>query len=145
MFSNDGNTILRSAGLIHRDTILRPNSTISLANHTEYVQSGWTHQRVDGGPDLRFKHNPPLGYYRQRGFILSVDEQSKHYEQDPSELVAMLQAWRSYWNELIQNSRTDKPGSSTFQLNRPQILGVATCCRCRTSQAFVLGNVGVPV
>ena len=145
LFTDDGNTIMRSTGVIHRDTILRPDSTISFTINFEFVQSGWTHQRVDGGPDLRYKDNPPVGDYRQRGFALLIDERAIHCEQDPSELVARLQKWKLYWGKLMQSSRSDKQGSSTFQLNRPQVLGVATCGRCRTSQTFVLGSVGVPV
>lgn len=86
----NGRIKLCSRGLIIDGTLSKLPPTVNVRVQTQFVQTGWEHQRVDGGPDLRYKHNSPVGYQRETGYELTINRQTTICLSNPQGFVNLI-------------------------------------------------------
>jgi hypothetical protein len=55
-----------------------------------FVQTGWTHQRTDGGPDRRFTNNPPTGYHKTVGYDVIINNTTTRWQTNPTRFVNQI-------------------------------------------------------
>lgn len=139
--SRDGRLAIDSAGLsIDGEHYFSPPK-IFINNVTEFVRTGWTYQRIDGGPDLRYKINPPLGYDRVIGYILTINGKSERYKADPAPFVRLIQAYSTFLFERIRPQAAEcAHAPPTGKLRRLLEQTVIRCPRCHQSLHFRAGT-----
>ena len=108
----------------------------------EYVQTGWTHQRVDGGPDQRFSNNPPVGYYRIVGYVLNVCGVNFEFPREPTDVIATIRTWSDmYFRRLEPNAkallRTPLTPHPALKVRGSTV----QCPSCGKVQEFVEGKI----
>lgn len=140
--TRDGRIRVTSTGIYFGDILVTTPPSISLRQEKTFVQTGWTYQRKDGGPDMRYSNNPPVGYFKVTGHILTVNGREFRYANDPSELIRSITEWSEYFfskvhpfsEKLINMSPTDVSKGLYPQAE-------VKCEACGTVQHFVKGKV----
>jgi hypothetical protein len=140
--STSGDLTIRADGLYFRDLPLDAAPKIDMRTLAQFVQTGWTHQRVDGQPDQRFKHNPPIGYQRIVGYDLVVGGHSFPFGSDPTPVIYQIRAWISvYNNEIVPRAKA--LASANAPQRRYERGALVRCPDCGKTQAFVEGKVAI--
>jgi hypothetical protein len=139
--SSDGRLYVYSGGLsIDGDCFPSPPVT-SIAPVTQFVQTGWTYQRVDGGPDLRYNNNPPIGTNRVIGYDLSINGRKKRHDSNPEPFVRLI---KSYSQFLFQNVRPSAAECAHLQPTGCASALLApipvSCAHCRQKLHFRAGE-----
>jgi hypothetical protein len=138
---HDSIVIMGRGLMFHRD-LYTSRLTIASRELTQFVQTGWTHQRLDGGPDLRFRNNPPVGYNRIVGYELTIGGRTYSYSSSPIALIQRLRGWSDlYFGKL--SSRATQLASQPPVAPRPSPAPTATvrCPRCGRLAGFVEGRI----
>ena len=144
--SRNGELAIRSSGLFFRDMHLESVPYINIQEKREFVQTGWTHQRVDGGPDGRYRTNPPIGYDRKAGYILQVDRRNFDYSHDPSPIAEAIGNWSDLWfTHLAPAAATLVRQAPTGRRKHFGSASTIRCDGCGTVQAFLIGQLAAPV
>jgi hypothetical protein len=140
--SRDGGVRVSNAGIYFGEILVASPPSISLRQEKTFVRTGWTHQRKDGGPDLRYSNNPPIGYFRVTGHILTVNGREFRYANDPSGLVRIINEWSDFYFSKVV-SLSDKvlkvPRTDIAKKLYPE--AEVKCETCGTVQHFVKGQV----
>ena len=141
--SVDHDAILLSPGELHfRTRQFNTCPDVVVREKRQFVQTGWTHQRQDGGPDLRYAHNNPTGYDEITGYTLSVGTQTWNYKVDPAPLAAKLRKAGSFlFGDLpLLAEKLQREPVSPFL---PRLLGglPVRCPRCQASLRYRKGGL----
>ena len=106
---------------------------ITVKENKTFVQTGWTHPRQDGGPDMRFAINPPVGHYRTTGFTLSVGAWVWEHSHNPTPLADNLRRFTEFYFRQL------KPRAEAWSLKptSPQLASILSepasrCPHCQT-------------
>ncbi len=75
---------------------------ISVKENRKFVQMGWTHPRQDGGPDMRFAVNPPIGHYVTTGFSFCVGSWVWDHKSDPTPLAEDLRQFAVFYFQQLK-------------------------------------------
>ena len=145
LFSNDGAFLFRTSNLMFNEIELSSISSIRSEVRQEFVQTGWTHQRVDGGPDLRYKVNPPLGHMRVVGYTIYFDRRAVPWGEDPSIIIALINEWRVCCKQLRSQADRSRSGTPNISIQPIPFRATASCDRCSTRQIFVRGELCLPI
>jgi hypothetical protein len=138
--------VITGRGLSFRGDLYTSRLTITSRALTRFVQTGWTHQRVDGGPDMRYRENPPVGYNRVVGHELWINGRMYSYASLPTALIQRLQAWSDlYFGKL--NNRAMQLASQPPVAPRaaPAPAVTVRCPKCGRLAGFVEGRVAALV
>ncbi len=120
-------------GLVFDGRVFTSPPDVTVIPVTEFVQTGWTHQRTDGGPDQRYSVNPPMGYYRHTGYSLAIGKVNHLYIDDPALLAADVRRLAGFlFHQLKPTAAEWSRYPTTTEL--PRILAEPTsrCPRCQT-------------
>jgi hypothetical protein len=113
---------------------------MSINRHQQFVQTGWTYQRVDGGPDLRYKSNPPTGYNKVVGYVLQINGTPFEFSEDPSNLLRQIGAWCDWWFRDIEPRKQTLIRQAPVKLARFNDPPTVRCPGCGDAQRFVEGK-----
>jgi hypothetical protein len=120
-----------SRGLVIDDTCYAVMPTVSYRQTETFKQTGWVHQRKDGGRDRRHKNNAPTGYFKKGAYELRINTKTFSWRTDPTTHANQIRALSSFLFQQIKlRSEQLEKISATFhsiQLFRPRI---ATCLNC---------------
>ena len=131
-------------GLYFRDMCLERQPNVNVNELTTFVQTGWTHQRVDGGPDMRYSHNPPIGYNRVTGYQLQVNGRAFSYAFDPRPIMRSIEIWSQfYFQKLRPRAIQIQQQRATIDFSR--IADDVVRCNCGKSVTFRDGDFSVAV
>ncbi len=75
---------------------------IRVKENRTFVQTGWTYPRPDGGPDMRFAVNPPIGHYVMTGFSLCVGSWVWDHKSDPTPLAEDLRRFAVFYFQQVK-------------------------------------------
>lgn len=109
---------------------------------TAFVQTGWTHQRTDGGPDRRYSVNPPTGYYRHGGYTLTVGNVTRHYGDDPALVAGNIRRMaRFLFHRLKPKAAEWSQYPTTPELTRILAEPASRCPHCQTRLRLQQGTI----
>jgi hypothetical protein len=136
---------LCTKGLVYRNQCCATRPTISSRPKTEFVQTGWTYQRQDGGPDMRYKSNPPRGYQRTTGYELVIAGTAYAFSAEPRQLREDLQRLSEFFFGRIDScadaySVQSVPGAAERNSAPPLI----KCNTCGCLMRFRRGKLAIP-
>lgn len=113
----------KDIGLFVKGILVTRQPTMSITVNKQFVQTGWTHQRVDGGPDLRFNSNPPLGYFQIVDYSLTINGHEFRYTSDPAPLKELIhRCATTYFDRIVPALNFD-----SF-IMRPPLGHSRVCC-----------------
>jgi hypothetical protein len=101
-WSADGAVLATHRGVLFQGRLFQSQAAISVRSIKEFVQTGWTHQRQDGQPDRRHKHNPPVGHWEIRGYTLKIDDHEFHYVDSPERIATTLLAFFAFYFDQLR-------------------------------------------
>lgn len=128
--------------LIFRDRRFTSCPDATVQKKYQFVQTGWTYQRKDGGPDLRYSKNPPTGYDNLIGYHLCVGNQTWSYKADPEPLAARLRTLgRFVFGDLPILAEKLQRESVSPRVLRLLAGHSVRCPRCRTALVYQKGAV----
>lgn len=144
MWTTDHELMITRHGLFFRGYRLGADSHWTVDSIKTFVRTGWTYQRRDGGPDLRFKDNPPLGYEQITGYVLTIDGQSKfQFAADPAPYVRRLEEWHELCFAKLSPLVDDLLARPPLDLSHLQLSSQEVRCRhCGTRQIYRQGSTG---
>lgn len=88
--------------MVFADRLFTNSPKVDVISNVEFVQTGWTHQKKDGGPDLRFADNQPTGHYEEAGFALLVGPLKILHTDEPTQLARDISHLSSFqFNDVI--------------------------------------------
>ena len=88
--ASDGSLLICSRGIYVEGHLYTSPLSVAIRTRQEFMQTGWTYQRQDGGADQRYKVNPPVGYQRTIGYELIVNGRSSNWNNNPAAFVAQI-------------------------------------------------------
>jgi hypothetical protein len=143
--SNDGSIRVCSRGVIIEGTCHPVMPSVSVNALTKFVHTGWTYQRKDGGPDQRYKNNPPTGYQKHVGYEFRLNGKSDQWWTDPTAYANEIRAFGALlFQEIRLRTEELERQSATYhveQLFRPR---PATCLNCGQRLIHVESRFAVP-
>ncbi len=106
---------------------------IRVKENRTFVQTGWTHPRQDGGPDMRFAVNPAIGHYVTTGFSLCVGSWVWDHKSDPTPLAEDLRRFAVfYFQQLKPLAEELSRQPTTARLASILIEPAPRCPHCQT-------------
>jgi hypothetical protein len=140
--SRSGDLVIRANGLYFRQLHLKNPPHIEVKAREQFVQTGWTHQRNDGGPDQRYSNNPPVGYYQVVGYDLEVSGSNFASYADPSLLARQIQSWAEMYFRIIapESKRLESAAGSS---RRSDFDAIVRCPGCGKTQKYLEGKVAI--
>ncbi|MES2794163.1 MAG: hypothetical protein V4719_31405 [Planctomycetota bacterium] len=88
--ASDRSLLICSRGMYVEGQWYTSPPSVSVRTRQEFVQTGWTYQRQDGGADLRYNVNPPVGYQRIIGYELVLNGKSSDWKKNPAAFVTQI-------------------------------------------------------
>ncbi|MGH7135218.1 MAG: hypothetical protein ACREHD_05720 [Pirellulales bacterium] len=138
-FAQGGEMRICFSGLYFRDMCLEGPPSLNVRELTRFVQTGWTHQRVDGGPDLRYSHNPPIGYNQVTGFQLQVNGRTFDCPRDPRPIMRSIDRWSQFYFQKLQpHALQIQQRRATIDFSR--VADDIVRCNCGKSVTFREGD-----
>ncbi len=143
-FLPDGSLIARERGMYWGQSFVSPETSIKVnRSYRQFIQTGWLHQRVDGGPDRRYNHNPPVGYWTEDGWYVTIGNAKPILmRSDPSKILNCIEQWKTTYYRLQQFARKTMHGSLDHLNRILQAESLSTCPECGCKQSYALGGVG---
>ena len=115
---------------------------IRVKENRTFVQTGWTHPRQDGGPDMRFAVNPPIGHYVTTGFSLCVGSWVWDHKSDPTPLAEDLRQFADfYFQQLKPRAEELSRQPTTARLASILIEPAPRCPHCQTPLRLKKGSL----
>lgn len=106
--SAGGDITIRGDGLFVKGLAITQRPEIRITANQHFVQTGWTYQRVDGGPDLRYNNNPPRGYNETVDYSLYINGREFRYASDPSQLREIIhRCSATYFDRIVPQLNRD--------------------------------------
>jgi len=105
--STDGTVAVFASGVHFHGATFTSRPQVSWEEVKTFVQTGWTYQRKDGGPDRRYKSNPPVGYWRVISYRLTVGGRTFTYSHRPDDIADTIRgaSWLLFDQLLPQVDR----------------------------------------
>ena len=142
--SVDQSVFATAKGLLIRGKLYPHDPVISVEEQKEFVFTGWTHSRMDGGPDQRFKHNPRKGYHKTVGYKVAMNGEQFEVKSDPQELINNIRIVASFRRNFFLPKCFAMETSSS---SRIQSVCYATppsvCSRCTSPLQLVPGDFAI--
>ncbi len=139
--SVDQSVFATAKGLLIRGKLYPHDPVVSVEERKEFVFTGWTHSRMDGGPDQRFKHNPPKGYHKTVAYKVTINGDNFEVGSDPKELINSIRIVSSFRRNVFLPKCFAMGTSSSSRL---QSVCYATppsvCSRCTSPLLLVPGD-----
>jgi hypothetical protein len=140
--SRDETIKMCARGILYHDNVFASPLHVDMTPIQEFVQTGWTHPRRDGGPDRRYSHNPPIGHWKTAGYSVRVNGLSFRYARDPSAIVAELARWSDIFFNVIEPAANDfLQRESTGELPNPEMSRLTACPFCGCTLLFRAGRI----
>jgi hypothetical protein len=132
-----------SGGVFYNGTLFESPIHTEIVAVQEFVQTGWTHQRRDGGADLRFRNNPPVGYMRTIGYSLLVNGVKVSHSRNPAPVAAELEKCSEmFFKKIRPAAKAMMQHQPSGRLPHPEMAHVTTCPVCAEKILFKEGRVG---
>lgn len=138
-FARDGGLKAAFNGLYYCDMCLEQKPNLNVCELTTFVRTGWTHQRVDGGPDMRYSYNPPVGYNRVTGYKLQINGRTFNFAADPRPIMRSIEVWSEfYFHKLRPRALQIQQKRATIDFSR--VVDDLMRCSCGKRVTFREGD-----
>ncbi len=144
--SRDGAIRMSARGILYGDELLESPLSVDVEPIQEFFATGWRYERVDGGPDLRYRDNPRTGHFQTTAYSLTVNGRKYRHATDPSPVAAELREWGDIFFGKVRPSAEDflRKGKSG-RLPHPEMGRFTVCPSCGQTVVFRAGEISESV
>ncbi|MEJ7594426.1 MAG: hypothetical protein WKF77_23065, partial [Planctomycetaceae bacterium] len=139
--SADASVFATTSGMLVHAHLFPYDSAVTSNVRQRFVITGWTHSRMDGGPDQRFKHNPPVGHYVVDGYDVTIDGQKLELNDPPKQLLDQIDKVARFRRDVLLKKCLALSMSGSSRIQRIcRSTAPAICHRCSNQLELVPGD-----